>query len=206
MPKHKRHDLRQQARIFANELSTLLNGTVTVGKRLNTWDKPGGNAVIGYRLSKRKLLGEPIPLSTSRSPARFHLSVLNTVSIDETGQWLMTTRSNYTLQGDTPDISFFTYDYVRDPPNHFPEAHLHIHGKCDRLQKLLDDGNRSKNRPSDLHFPVGGRRFRPCLEDIIEFCILERLVKPHDNWLQVSTNSRNQYYMLQSEAARYLSD
>ena len=36
----------------------------------------------------------------------------------------------------------------------------------------------SKSKPADLHLPVGGRRFRPCLEDIIEFCILERVVGP----------------------------
>ena len=48
---------------------------------------------------------------------------------------------------------------------------------------------------------VGGRRFRPCLEDVIEFCILERLVTPRDGWKQALNKSRDAYLDLQLRAA-----
>ncbi|MDE0268979.1 MAG: hypothetical protein OXI96_08095 [Acidimicrobiaceae bacterium] len=49
------------------------------------------------------------------------------------------------------------------------------------MKNTLDACEREKNRPVDLHLLVGGRRFRPCLEDVIEFCVLERLVNPRDD-------------------------
>jgi hypothetical protein len=33
-----------------------------------------------------------------------------------------------------------------------------------------------------LHFPVGGKRFWPCLEDLVEMLIVEGLVSGRDGW------------------------
>ena len=97
--------------------------------------------------------------------------------------------------------SIITYEYMREPPNNFPEAHFHIHGESDMLQNMSDACGRNKDKPADLHLPVGGRRFRPCLEDIIEFCILEQLVTPRDNWRDTLKKSRDLYYDQQLRAA-----
>jgi hypothetical protein len=77
--------------------------------------------------------------------------------------------------------------------NEFPEAHIHIHGESDVLGGVLRASGRDKDKPADLHLPVGGRRFRPCLEDIIEFCILERLVTARDGWQDALNSSREKY-------------
>ena len=62
--------------------------------------------------------------------------------------------------------------------------------------------DREDRQSSRLHLPVGGRRFRPCLEDIIEFCIVERLVKPrHETWRDMLDVKRNQFYRRQLQAA-----
>ena len=86
-------------------------------------------------------------------------------------------------------------------PNVYPEAHFHLHGESDALRRVLLLCGRTKNKPDDLHIPVGGRRFRPCLEDVIEFCVLERLVTPRERWQAVLNDSRGRYYEKQLEAA-----
>ena len=124
---------------------------------------PSGHAVVGYKIANNPT-GEPIPLTVSRSSPRLYLNVLFTLTLDDSGRWLTTSKSSYTLQHGDTEASIFTYDFVKEPPNKFPEAHLHIHGECTMLQSMLEDCGRKKNKPVDLHLPVGGRRYRPCRE------------------------------------------
>jgi hypothetical protein len=52
-----------------------------------------------------------------------------------------------------------------------------------------------------LHFPTGGRRFRPILEDVIEFLIVEGLADSRDGWKDVLRAHRQAYWRIQSRAA-----
>lgn len=47
-----------------------------------------------------------------------------------------------------------------------------------------------------LHFPVGGRRFRPILEDVIEFLIAEKLAEPRARWADALGRERANYQRL----------
>ena len=109
--------------------------------------------------------------------------------------------STYTLRADDAETPIITYDFVREPPNRYPEAHIHLHGQSDALQRMLDSCGLGDRKPADLHIPVGGRRFRPCLEDIIEFCILEELVIPRDRWQEALELGRREYHEQQLRAA-----
>ncbi len=193
--------LERQAKEFAGSLSELLDGTVTDGVRLRSNMDRHGRAVIGYKLDEFNSIGGGIPLTISQSPPRFCLSVLHTLELDDTNTFLTTSQSTYSLQRDADGTSILTYDFVRKPPNDFPEAHIHVHGESDVLNWMLKASGRPKDKPTDLHLPVGPRRFRPCLEDIIEFCILERLVTPRDNWQTALAKSRDKYLGQQLLAA-----
>ena len=201
MSSRRRPDLERQAREFAGEVSSALNGTVTDGVRLSVFMNASGRAVIGYRVNKHRPLGEPIALTVSRSPARLCLDVLHTLDLDESGEFLATNKSTYTLSEIGSDTPVLTYDYSRDPPNEYPEAHFHLHGEADAVRSMLRRCDRKSDKPSDLHFPVGGRRFRPCLEDLIEFCVLERLVTPRQGWQDALELSRGRYREHQLQAA-----
>lgn len=194
-------DLERQAREFAAEISTALNGTVTNGVRLSIFMNASGRAVIGYRANKNRPLGESILLTASRAPGRLCLDVLHTLDLDESGQSLTTNKSTYTLKEVDSDKPIITYDYARDPPNNYPDAHFHLHGESDAIRTMLRRCERGSDKPSDLHFPVGGRRLRPCLEDLIEFCILERLVAPRKGWQEPLERSRGRYRERQVRAA-----
>jgi hypothetical protein len=62
-------------------------------------------------------------------------------------------------------------------------------------------GAAAKRSLDRLHFPVGGRRFRPILEDVIEFLMAERLAKAREGWAEVLSRERDQYYRIQLQAA-----
>ena len=161
--------------------------------------------MIGYKANKQRPLGEPIKLTTSRAPGHLCLDVLHTLDLDESGQFLTTNKSTYTLKEIGSSEPIVTYDYERDPPNEYPEAHFHLHGESDVIRSMLQRCARRSDKPADLHFPVGGRRFRPSLEDLIEFCVLERLVKPREGWQDALEASRERYRerQLQAVVRRY---
>jgi hypothetical protein len=194
-------DLPKQARAFAGELTATLNGTVTDGIRLSVMMDAKGRAVIGYRLAKDDLHGKAIDLTVTGSPARLRLRLHHTLVLDESNRHLTTDKSTYTLVTADEDLAVLTYDYVRDPPNKYPEAHLHIDGEARGLQQLLNLSDRAKNRPADLHLPVGGRRYRPSLEDLVEFCILEEMVTPRPDWRTALDASRDRFHTQQLRAA-----
>lgn len=60
-------------------------------------------------------------------------------------------------------------------------------------------------RPKPLeavHFPNGGKRFRPSVEDFIEFLAQEGLVRDlHDGWKDVLDASRGEWMHRQTRAA-----
>jgi hypothetical protein len=48
---------------------------------------------------------------------------------------------------------------------------------------------------------VGGKRFRPCIEDVIEFLITERLTEGREGWEKKLEEGRNRYRRTQLLAA-----
>jgi len=71
------------------------------------------------------------------------------------------------------------WDYARDPENDYPSAHVQVNGDCEHFDILTEQarnaGRVSPKRPlRDFHFLLGGRRFRPILEDVVEFLVVEK--------------------------------
>jgi hypothetical protein len=84
----------------------------------------------------------------------------------------------------------FRYEFGRSFTSKIPGAHIQFHGTHPELEKAMaecgDSTARAKARKRGrkpvrldaLHFPVGGSRFRPVLEDVLEMLIEEFGVKP----------------------------
>ena len=60
-----------------------------------------GRAVIGYEVSEKNPVGDCVPLTISKAPARLYLSVLHTLELDDSETFLTTDKSTYTLQADS---------------------------------------------------------------------------------------------------------
>ena len=87
-----------------------------------------------------------------------------------------------------PAEPLFRVDYLRQPAGKAPVAHVQIHASraewTDALLGCGDASKRGKRRAraveagaepllSAVHFPLGGHRFRPCLEDVLEMLLEE---------------------------------
>lgn len=118
---------------------------------------------------------------------RMRLEIDMRLTPDSRGQWLKVSQSTYAIVPEGKGTPFFRYDYVSQATS-VPQAHINIHAhRDDLIVALLANGKspRAKNRRrafiergdlprvSSFHFPVGGPRFRPSLEDILEVAIEE---------------------------------
>lgn len=107
----------------------------------------------------------------------------------------------------------FRYEYQRSPIGHVPAAHIHIHAHRDaftasmvRTGKATKRGNRRANstgvpRLSELHFPVGGHRFRPSLEDVLEMLIEEFGIDSPEGFRHSLKAGRRDWRQIQTKAA-----
>lgn len=85
----------------------------------------------------------------------------------------------------------FRYEFERLAYPKIPSAHIQFHGTHPELERVMRDCGEStprarwrknakaKSALSALHFPVGGPRFRPVLEDVLQMLIEELGIQPH---------------------------
>jgi len=182
----KPFDLLAAARDFANTLSDLLNATVCNGVRINAILLPSGGAVVGYRLTKTNL--------STRKAFRLQRSCIflglsYSLRPDDEHRYLAVDQSFMGL--------------FLDKGDGYPEAHLQVAAESPAWRTVLEACDSAADRKRSLehlHLPVGGRRFRPTLEDLIEFLITERLVKGNEGWQKPLAASRNQFQVNQMRA------
>ena len=82
-------------------------------------------------------------------------------------------------------VPLFRYEYLREAVRDMPADHLQVHAHRDSLANVMGRAGRSTRRGKrrsdrdqvsrleELHFPLGGHRFRPCLEDVLEMLVSE---------------------------------
>jgi hypothetical protein len=94
-------------------------------------------------------------------------------------------------------------DY-RNDMQRAPISHWQFHAERGSLTHLLTLSQAHRPRAvksphtlSSLHFPVGGERFRPCLEDLLQFLVQECGVDHHDNWMSAIDAGRENWRRVQ---------
>jgi hypothetical protein len=200
-------DLERQARAFAQELTKTLNSTICQHARIQAVLRPMAGAgpmlfTLGHGLSKSNpAQPKPFPLSVDRKNPRAWMDLSFQVRLDDDEQKYLTVQSSYCgiFADEKLENCLCHFDYERDKEQ-YTSAHVQVHGTSPALKALKRDPD--KKRPLDkLHIPVGGRRFRPSIEDIIEFLIVERIADAHDGWEQRIEDGRARFHMRQLRAA-----
>jgi hypothetical protein len=120
---------------------------------------------------------------------------------DHEQKYLMV-RQSVMLLSSSPDPNdvLLHYDYERDKDD-YPDAHLQICATSDAWEAVgrrLDGSERLLER---MHLPVGGRRFRPTLEDAVEFLITEKLAESKPRWEQAVHEGGERFRKIQLRAA-----
>lgn len=132
--------------------------------------------------------------------------MLHRLALDAEGTYITTTSSRLELRL-TADLEqpIVRYDYNRDPvlaknglP--YPPAHVHVHGEHGPADQLAEAAA-VQRKLWDFHWPVGGKRFRPSLEDLVEFLIVEDLADKHDGWQEAIEEHRERWHEIQLKAA-----
>lgn len=110
----------------------------------------------------------------------------------------------------------FHYDFLREPANrNIPCAHVQIGAHRDEFTHALAyAGNASRRarrrggsppgkapKISAVHFPLGGPRFRPCLEDVLGMLREEFGIDAADDWAQVIRSGRRTWRRRQVAAS-----
>jgi hypothetical protein len=110
----------------------------------------------------------------------------------------------------------FRYDYLRNVHGDQAGAHVQVHGHRDALtfvmtrcgtktksSKTLTEQIASGTAPSmkQLHFPLGGSRFRPCLEDVLDMLVRQFGVDARDGWREALASGRERWRRTQTGAA-----
>lgn len=108
----------------------------------------------------------------------------------------------------------FRYEFVKAATESVPTAHLQIHAHRDAFTwAMTAAGRRSKRSkargdralrvpPSmeEVHFPLGGRRFRPALEDVLHMLVEEFGVQAADGWQGHLMKAREDWRRAQTKA------
>jgi hypothetical protein len=95
-----------------------------------------------------------------------------------------------------PESMIFHYDFEREPDNEYPQPHFQVAGSSQPLDELCQ--RHGLTRALDrFHFPVGGKRYRPTVEDLVEFLVAERVAQPHDGWEKVVQRHRDEWERIQ---------
>jgi hypothetical protein len=129
---------------------------------------------------------------------RVHIGLSYRMEIDEHGTYPMVTSSFVGLFADEAmERPLIHRDYERNKPDDYPEAHLQIIADSPHWAGVLAPG---ETLPK-LHFPVGSRRYRPCLEDVIEFLIREDLAQGREGWQDLVAAGRADFHRRQMRAA-----
>ena len=94
--------------------------------------------------------------------------------------------------GDRMPTPLFRYEYLRACRRSVPAAHLHVHAHRDEFAHALIAAEKGKARQrwrtgkpprmAEFHFPLGGHRFRPCVEDVLNAVVVEFGVDRCDGW------------------------
>lgn len=151
---------------------------------------------------------------------RLHVSLKCTWSgsSDDARRYLTIVTSSYKVfVPQAPGAPLFTFDYLREADVGVPVAHINVHAHRDEVVfAMVNAGpsNRGRRRAkeiakfgrvprlADLHFPLGGHRFRPALEDVLEMLIVEFGVDPlTSDWRTDLERGRARYRVSQLRAA-----
>ena len=106
------------------------------------------------------------------------------------------------------------FDYDREGPDDIPVAHLNMHAHRDELMYalMMASGLRAKHRDSAmkkgriprvsaLHIPLGGHRFRPPIEDVLDMMIVEFGVDHRSDARAVLATGRARFRSIQVSAS-----
>lgn len=205
----RRDDLETWAYAFRDRIVDLLDQTVTTDAAVTVFvysDQELAIVAPGQNLQGLNDV-EMVPLSTHPDPAvrdaaSLWLNVWFLVGLDDEGENLAVQKSGFGLcVKPSTGLQPIRIEYDRHKTAKQP-AHLQITGESASLGAAYALAGKDMKALHKLHIPLGDRRFRPSLEDFIEFLVQESLIADlHPGWQAALEASRGDWLSRQARAA-----
>lgn len=202
--------LRGLAVAFAQQTEELLNGTVASGAIVSATELAPDVYLVapGPPLGAtgiEKLTGL-VPASIDLNPTRraespIWLKIRYQLTLDEESAHLTTNSSmfGWCTNHETARCPI-RVEYERYKAQK-PASHIQVDGESAGWAYGLGRLGRDHSSLQKLHLPLGGRRFRPSLEDFIEFLIQEQMIPgKHAKWKDGIEDGRLRWESLQTRA------
>ncbi|WP_426563943.1 hypothetical protein ACPPVT_21530 [Angustibacter sp. McL0619] len=175
--------LEQQAQQFAADLTDTVKQLVPDCSPFHARTLTDSAAV---KMAVRQEPDTGIPLMVSGEPL-LTLKVSYSCCLDGHQRYLAVDESKVAVYAGAKAQRepLFRYEYVRRTAPDLPSAHLQLHAHRDAFTRVMGRAGESTPRGrrraradavpqlNELHFPLGGHRFRPCLEDVMEMLVTE---------------------------------
>lgn len=205
--------LESQARDFAARLTRVISNVVTDCHPFSSraLERDGTE-----RFSVHQEPDTGIPLRVNGEPL-LTLKVQYFCMWDTPQHYLAVEKSHFKVYAgkEAKGEPLFRYDYLRSPHPEVPGAHLQIHAHRDGITHVMSRAGSSSRRGrrraaadvgdvprvSELHFPLGGARYRPCLEDLMEMLVCELGVDCSTEGRQALADGREDWRRHQLRAA-----
>lgn len=135
---------------------------------------------------------------------RLMLKIEFRVSLDHQSEHLAVQQSTFGLwvrpDPDRGPRPVFRIEYDRDASSK-PPAHIHLHAESVELGWIYGTEGLPLPRMHEIHFPVGGRRFRPTVEEFLGFLNREKLFTNwRPGWNEVLSESFEAWNKRQTQA------
>lgn len=158
--------------------------------------------MIGHDIAKDQLdLRKCFPVTIGADP-NIWLAFSMRLEQDFEDEYLMVRQSVMLLSASAePADTLLHYDYECDKPDDYPDAHLQICATSDDWKRVGVRTDGTERLLERMHLPLGGRRYRPTLEDMVEFLITEKLARAKKGWRKAIASGRDEFRKKQLRAA-----
>lgn len=121
--------------------------------------------------------------------------------LDATLKYLAVDKSKIWVVADVDSTPIFRFEYLYDA-DWVPHSHIQVHGERGALAHLLSQtGHPRPHSMSALHLPTGGARFRPNLEDVVQFLIVDCRFDALDTWRAAVDRERAEWRRVQTRTS-----
>lgn len=155
----------------------------------------------------------PMVLTIGKKPL-LDLSISYRCTISQRHLWMRIENSSFGVRPHSGGEWLVRMEYERKPVEHIPCAHLHVHAHRDAWTFLMTrDGQGSRRKAvkrrataektpqlADIHFPLGGPRLRPSLEDFLIMLIQDLGIDHPHGALEALIDSREKWRRNQARA------
>lgn len=193
-------DLDARAAEFAQQVQDTVSGVLPGDFQIVSISH-GGRYVV--RPAGSAALKQHIPLFVD-GKLLATLGVQVYLGLDSSGNYLKAWRSKIAVHSTLDRTPLVRQEFEADMSESAPLAHWHVHADRGALSHLLGRAHAVRadvvQKPHDmssLHFPVGGERFRPCMEDMLEFLVREFGIDHHPGWQEAVRDGREKWRRMQ---------